>query len=260
MHMKFFDAHAHLQLSQFDEDRSAVLARMVESDTAAIMVGVDLRTSRGAVVLAEKYDFLWAAVGLHPNDNPSEAFDAGAFEELAQNPRVVAIGECGLDYFRSGGTDEERGAQKSRFEKQIKLAAEVQKPLIIHCRNAHDDMLEILATARTHHGDALKIVMHFFTVSGEVAQKYIDLDCYLSFPGPITYADMYDDSIRMAALERILVETDSPFAAPVPFRGKRNEPSYVPQIIEKIAFVRGEETVALQEQILENARSVFGLK
>lgn len=257
--MKFFDAHAHLQLSQFDEDRDAVIARMIESETGAIMIGVDLKTSREAVALAEQYDFLWAAVGLHPNDNPAEQFDVVAFEELARHARVVAIGECGLDYFRSGGTDEERTAQKERFAAQIALAARVGKPLIIHCRNAHDDMIAMLTHAKAQYGEKLAIVMHFFTVSGEVAQRYIDLDCYLSFPGPITYTDMYDDSIRLAPLERILCETDAPFAAPVPHRGKRNEPSYVSQVVEKLAAVKGVAPEEMREAILQNATRVFSL-
>ncbi len=257
--MKYFDAHAHLQLENYDTDRDAVLERMRQIETGAIMVGVDLKISRQAVALAEQYDFLWAAVGLHPNDNPEEQFDEEAFAELAEHSRVVAIGECGLDYFRSGGTEEEKAAQKARFEKQINLAAKVRKPLIIHCRNAHDDMLAILAEAKQKYGDALSIVMHFFTVSGEIAQKYIDLDCYLSFPGPVTYTDMYDDSIRLAPMGRILSETDSPFAAPVPYRGQRNEPAYVKEVVKKLAAVKNVPPEEIAAHILENTRRVFGI-
>ncbi len=213
--MKLFDAHCHLQLSQYDADRAEVIARMREHEMGAIVIGVDLATSRGALELAQSHDFLWAAMGLHPNDNPKEEFDMDAFEVLAREPKVVAIGECGLDYFRSGGTDEEKIAQKVRFQKQIGLAVKVGKPLIIHCRNAHDDMLEILNSYSAElKSEKLQAVIHFCTVSGELAQKYLDLGCYLSFPGPITYTDMYDDSIRVAPLDRILSETDSPFAAP----------------------------------------------
>lgn len=257
--MNYFDAHAHLQLPEFDADRSDVLSRMRESGTGAIMVGVDLETSKQAVKFAESQDFLWAAVGLHPNDNPSERFDHDAFAELAAHPRVVAIGECGLDYYRSGDTDAERAAQKARFAVQVRLASQVKKPLIIHCRNAHEDMIATLEAAKRAHGDNLQIVMHFCTVSGEVAQRYIDLDCYLSFPGPITYTDMYDDSIRLAPAERILSETDSPFAAPVPYRGKRNEPTYVQHVVDKIAQVRGENVKMIKDQILQNAQRIFGI-
>ncbi|HWB33968.1 MAG TPA: TatD family hydrolase [Candidatus Paceibacterota bacterium] len=255
--MKLFDAHCHLQFSQYDADRAEVIARMQEREMGAIVIGVDLATSRGAIKLAEQHDFLSAAVGLHPNDNPNEEFDAAAFEELAKHPKVVAIGECGLDYFRAGGTPEEKAAQKKRFEAQIELAIKVGKPLIIHCRNAHDDMLEILTERIKGTGEKLAVVIHFCTVLGELAQKYLDLGCYLSFPGPITYTDMYDDSIKVAPLDHILAETDSPFAAPVPFRGKRNEPAYVEHVVAKIAAIKGLSAEDMRAQIVKNAQQLF---
>ena len=257
--MQFLDAHAHLQLREFDADREAVITRMEVAQTGAIMIGVDLETSRQALELAEAHENFWAAVGLHPNDNPNEVFDEVAFAHLAAHPKVVAIGECGLDYFRSGGTDQEKDAQKIRFERQIALAASVGKPLIIHCRNAHDDMLTMLTDARSQYGDKLSIIIHFFTATGEIAQRYIDIGCYLSFPGPITYTAMYDDSIRLAPVDKILAETDSPFAAPVPYRGKRNEPVYVAEVVRKLALVRGEDVETLRAQILENTQRVFQL-
>ncbi|HUD02760.1 MAG TPA: TatD family hydrolase [Candidatus Paceibacterota bacterium] len=258
MDLKFFDAHCHLQLSQFDIDRAEVLERMEEGHFGGVVVGVDFATSREALELAEQYGFLWAAVGLHPHDNVAEEFDMTIYRELAADPKVVAIGECGLDYFRSGTTDEERDAQKHRFESQIALAVEVGKPLIIHCRDAHDDMLAILKEHTGTHPE-LKVIIHFFTGTGELAQQYLDLGCYLSFPGPITYADMYDESIRVAPLDKILSETDSPFAAPVPFRGKRNEPVYVEEVVKKIAAIKGVSVDAMAAQILENAKKVFGV-
>ncbi|HVV15255.1 MAG TPA: TatD family hydrolase [Candidatus Paceibacterota bacterium] len=258
--MKLFDAHCHLQLSQFDADQAEVLSRMRDKEMGAIVIGVDLATSREAVALAEAHDFLWAAVGLHPNDNPKEEFDTTAFEELAKHPKVVAVGECGLDYFRSGGTPEEKLAQKERFEKQIALAIKVGKPLIIHCRNAHDDMLEILSLYSAElESKELRAVIHFCTVDGALAQKYIDLACYLSFPGPITYTDMYDDSIKVAPMDRILVETDSPFAAPVPYRGQRNEPAYVEDVVKKIAALKGVLVEEMAAQIVKNSQEVFKL-
>lgn len=253
---KLFDAHCHLQLQQFDADRTDVLARMQEGGVGGVIPGVDLVTSRAAVELASSYDFLWAAVGLHPNDNLEEEFDEHAFAELAGHAKVVAIGECGLDYFRSGGTPEEKAVQKKRFETQIGLAIAVKKPLIIHCRNAHDDMLEILGSYTAKNRD-LKVIIHFATMSGELAQKYLDLGCYLSFPGPITYTDMYDESIRVAPLERILSETDSPFAAPVPHRGQRNEPAYVADVVAKIAAVKNISADEVGEQIVQNAKNIF---
>jgi TatD DNase family protein len=256
--MKFFDAHCHIQLSQFDEDREAVLARMKEREIGAIVIGTDLPESRDALALARQHDFLWAAVGLHPNDNLTEEFDKNAYLELARDPKVVAIGECGLDYFRSGGTPEEKSAQKKRFETQIELAIEVKKPLIIHGRNAHEDMLEILGKYLGENPD-LKAIIHFATMTGELAEKYLALGCYLSFPGPITYTDMYDDSIRVTPLDKILSETDSPFAAPVPNRGKRNEPVYVEEVVKKMAQIKDISADLLNEQIVKNSKTIFAL-
>jgi TatD DNase family protein len=233
---------------------------MKDAQMGAMVIGVDLATSRGALELAKAHDFLWAAVGLHPNDNPKEEFDAQVFQVLAQHPRVVAIGECGLDYFRSGGTDEEKLLQKGRFEKQIELAIQTGKPLIIHCRNAHDDMLEILSSYSAElENKKLRAVIHFFTGSGELAQKYLGLGCYLSFPGPITYTDMYDDSILVAPLDRILAETDSPFAAPVPHRGQRNEPVYVEDVVKKIANLKGVSVEEMAAQIVKNSKKAFSI-
>jgi TatD DNase family protein len=258
MDFTYFDAHCHLQLPQFDADRAEVLSRMQESKTGGVVIGVDLATSNAAVELAEKNDFLWAAVGMHPTDNLQEAFDTEAFTELAQNPKVVAIGECGLDYFRSGGTPAEKSAQKTRFEAQIELALTVKKPLIIHCRNAHDDMIAILQDYMRHHPQ-LKVTIHFFTGTGELAQKYVDLGCYLSFPGPITYTDMYDQSILDTPMDRILSETDSPFAAPVPFRGKRNEPTYVSNVVAKIALIKETDLETMAGQIALNSQRIFNI-
>lgn len=256
--MQLFDAHCHLQFPQYDADREDVLSRMRERDMGAVVIGTDLKTSKDALELAKQHDSLWAAVGLHPNDNIEEVFNKKAFEELAKDPKVVAIGECGLDYFRSGGTDEEKAVQKERFQKHIDFALCVQKPLIIHCRNAHEDMLEVLFSySRVLENKDVKVIIHFFTGTGELAQKYLDLGCYLSFPGPITYTDMYDESIRVTPLDRILAETDAPFAAPVPHRGKRNEPLYVAEVIKKIAVLKGLSLQELQEHIAANARNIF---
>lgn len=269
--LKYFDAHCHLQLPQFEEDREEAIERMREGACGGLVVGTDFKTSREAVELAEAHDFLWAAVGLHPNDNIEEEFDMANYKELAQDPKVVAIGECGLDYFRSGGTDEERDAQRVRFEDQIELALAVQKPLIIHCRDnpkrkegepsAHADLQEIL-TIYKHELEQKKIgvVIHFFTGSAELAQRYLDIGCYLSFPGPITYTDMYDESIRVAPPDKILSETDSPFAAPVPYRGKRNEPAFVDKVVAKIATVKEIPVEEMAAQILKNAQKVFNLQ
>ncbi len=249
--MRLFDSHCHLHFPQFDADREAVLARMQEKNMGAVLIGTNFETSKAALELAKQHDFLWASVGLHPNDQ--EVFDAAKYEELAKDPKVVAIGECGLDYFRS----EKSEGQKERFEQHIALAEKLNKALVVHCRNAHDDCLSVLQN--TAIAKKVPVVMHFFTGSGELAQKYLDLGCYLSFPGPITYTDMYDDSIRLCTLEKMLIETDAPYAAPVPYRGKRNEPVYVEQVAAKVAAVRGISVEEVAQATAKNASAVFKL-
>ncbi len=253
--MKLFDSHCHLHFPQFDADRDAVLARTREKEMGAVLIGTDFKTSRVALELARQHDFLWTSVGLHPSDTQEWIDVSIQMEELAKDPKVVAIGECGLDYFRSKGKD-----QKSKFEAHIALAKKLNKALVVHCREAHDDMLAILASEQGR--TLLKkvpVVMHFFTGSGELAKKYLDLGCYLSFPGPITYTTMYDESIRICPLERMLIETDAPFAAPVPYRGKRNEPSYVEHVAAKISAVKGILVEEVAEATTKNAKKVFGL-
>ncbi len=260
--MQFFDSHCHIQLSQFDEDREAMLVRLQEAATGAVVVGTDLGESIDALALAKQHDFLWAAVGLHPNDNVTEQWIdiASQMEELARHPKVVAIGECGLDYMNSAITPEEKLAQKEKFLVQGDLAQKVHKALVIHCRNAHNDMLTILDTkVRVEKKWQMPIVIHFCTVTGEVAQKYLDLGCYLSFPGPVTYTAMYDESIRVTPLDKLLSETDSPFAAPVPFRGKRNEPSYVSHVAAKLALIKEMDLPDMAAQIVQNSKKVFNL-
>jgi len=251
--LKYFDSHCHLHFPQFDADRDAVLARMKEKDMGAVLVGTDLQTSIAALELARQHDFLWASVGLHPTHTGD--FDISKFRELADDPKVVAIGECGLDYFRS-----KPDGQKERFEQHIALAQKLNKALVIHCRNAHDDMLDILSNSPELKNKNLTVVMHFFTGSGELAQKYLDLGCYLSFPGPVTYTDMYDESILICPLDKMLIETDAPFAAPVPFRGKRNEPAYVIEVAAKIAVVKGISVEEVAQATAKNAKKVFGLQ
>lgn len=248
MALKLFDSHCHLYMSQFDADRDQVLTRMQEQNVGAVIIGTNLAESTQALALAKQYDFLWATVGLHPNEKESN--DMSEYEALAQDPKVVAIGECGLDYFRSN-----KEGQKERFVAQIKLAERLSKALVIHCRDAHDDMLQLLA----EHTPTVPVVMHFFTGSGELAQKYLDLGCYLSFPGPITYTDMYDDSIRVCPLGKMLVETDAPFAAPVPNRGKRNEPVFVADVVAKIVAIQGVSADEVAEATVRNAQKVFNL-
>lgn len=258
MDRELFDAHCHLQMPQYKDDLPAVLTRMEERHMGAVVIGTDYATSASGVELARKHSFLWASVGLHPNDNLDEEFDVAAYEALASNPKVVAIGECGLDYFRTEETDENKEKQKTRFLAHIELAQKLGKALVVHCRNAHDDCSQMLSHAREN-GLSVPIVIHFFTGSGELAQKYLDLGCHLSFPGPVTYTTEYDDSIRVCPMDKLLIETDAPFAAPVPYRGKRNEPAYVEHIAAKIAACKGMSAEEVALQSAKNASSVFSL-
>ncbi|MDO8517685.1 MAG: TatD family hydrolase [bacterium] len=268
--MKFFDAHAHIQLPQFDTDRAEVLARMQADEVGAIVVGTDFETSKVAVELAEQHDFLWASVGLHPNHPSTDSTSSPQassgqvtleeFEVLAKHPKVVAIGECGLDYYRQEPTEVIKKIQHERFKKHITLALATSKPLIVHCRptrgtqNAHEEMFELLTA-----NSGVRVVMHFFTSTKEIAEKYLALGCYLSFPGPVTFGDMYDEAIRATPLDRMLSETDSPFAAPVPCRGTRNEPIYVVEVVKKIATVKSLPVDEVATHICNNACTVFGL-
>lgn len=267
--MKVFDAHCHLQFPQYTDDLDEVLSRMRAGQLGALVVGTDYETSKAGLELARAHDFLWASVGLHPNDE-EEQFDISNYQALVLERKVVAIGECGLDYYRTGKTAEERHVQHLRFEAHIQLALYAHKPLIIHCRNAgngiahitsaHEDMLTTLGSHRRDHGDKLKIVMHFFTGTRELAERYLDLGCYLSFPGPITYTDMYNASIDACPMDKLLVETDAPFAAPTPFRGKRNEPSYTEYIAAKVAQIKGKTVSAVGEQVAVTAKQLFDLR
>jgi TatD DNase family protein len=250
--MKLFDAHCHLQMPEFNADRAAVLARMQERGMGAVVIGTDLETSKAGLALAKQHNFLWASVGLHPDDNQDEQFDISNYEELAKDPKAVAIGECGLDYYRSKGEN-----QKSKFEAQIALARKLNKALVIHCRDAHEDCSSVLQN--TGITTAVPVVIHFFTGSGELAQKYLDLGCFLSFPGPVTYTTMYDDSIRVCPLDKMLIETDAPFAAPVPYRGRRNEPVYVEHVAAKIAEIKGTTAEEICSRTAHSASTVFKL-
>jgi TatD DNase family protein len=265
MDIRYIDAHCHLQFKNYDEDREAIIEQMRERGIAAVVVGCDLESSRGAVELAERYDHLFASVGLHPNHAGEEDFDADAYRALAKREKVVAVGECGLDYFRpSEVTREVREAQKDLFRKQITLAAELDKPLIIHARpsrgaqDAYHDIADILKEEKEKYphvrGD-----MHFFAGGVAEAESFVALGFTLSFTAVITFARDYDEVICATPLTNILAETDAPYVAPASRRGERNDPLAVVDVVARIAEVRGEDTEAMRVGLLENTRLVFGL-
>ena len=259
MEIKYIDIHSHLDFESFGADKDAVLERMRGSGVATITIGTGLESSKEAVKIAEANENVWACIGAHPDDNSSESFDEKEYEKLVKNPKVVAIGECGLDYFHPKGstekTESEKARQKVEFEKHIVFAIKYNKPLMLHIREAYDDAYEIL---KKYEGKAFGN-LHFFTSSLSTAKKFIDLGFTISFPGIITYIRDFDKVIKTIPLDKIHAETDSPFAAPVPHRGERNEPSYVIEVYKKIAEIRGEDFERVRLQLIENARNLFGI-
>lgn len=257
--MKYVDAHAHVQFPAYDADRDAVLAQMRTQEVGAIIVGVDEASSRSALSLVEGTDTLYASVGLHPN-RANEVFDEEQFRTLATNPKVVAIGECGLDYFRPEDVASVREQQKELFRKHIALAVSVDKPLIIHGRpskgtmDAYEDIISILSEYPTARGD-----IHFFVGGVPQALTLISMGFTLSFTAVLTFTHDYDEVIRTVPLSSILAETDAPYVAPVSRRGTRNDPLAVIDVVQAVARIRDEDEEVVRETLLQNARRVFGI-
>lgn len=265
MNLKYFDAHCHVQFDMYDPDRDALLARMAEEGVGGLVVGVDLASSQKAVALAERHEHLFASVGLHPNYEPNEWYDISYYRALAQHPKVVAMGECGLDHFRPKEVNEEtKRKQKNIFDEQIVLAAELGKPLMIHARpssgtvDAYHDLIAILQGAKQKY-PALRGNVHFFVGGTEEMRELIALDFTVSFTAVITFAREYDDVIRAAPLTHLLSETDAPYVAPQGRRGQRNDPLAAIDVVQKIAEVRGETREKVEGALFENARRLFAL-
>ena len=265
MKAKYFDAHCHVQFDQYEEDRDALLGRMKEEGVSGVIVGVDLESSKKAVELAEKHEHLFASVGLHPNREKDEWFESAPYRFLAENPKVVAIGECGLDYFRPEILDDEiKKGQKQILQDQIALDAELDKPLIIHSRpskgttDAYQDLIGILKEAKAKHSN-LRGDIHFFVGGVPEMRELVALGFTVSFTAVITFARDYDEVIRQTPLTSILSETDSPYVPPTNrARGSRNDPLAVVDVVSKIAAIRGEDPEMVRTAILANAESLFG--
>ncbi len=290
--MRYFDAHTHLQFAAYDEDREEVFERSVAAGVGMNIVGTQVDTSRAAVAFANGHDGAWATVGLHPIHTSKsfhdaqelglsfaeatagkadrgftsrgEVFDFAVYETMARESKVVAIGECGLDYFRLD--DDTKKVQTEAFVAQIELANKVNKPLMLHIRtgakggdtssvgDAYLDVLDVLKAHTRVQGD-----VHFFAGSWETAKQFLDLGFTLSFTGVITFAKDYEEVVRNTPLDMLLSETDAPYVTPSPHRGKRNESTHIPDIVRKIAEIKGlaEEDVAAQ--LLINAQKTFGI-
>ena len=263
--MQIFDSHCHPQFSQYDNDHDEVIRRALDAGVSMICVGTDLETSGQGIELAQVHDSIWASVGLHPNDIPNE-FEVMIYHNFLQNPRVVAIGEVGLDYYRTPESEKQK-KQKEVFEQFLKLAIKYNKPIIIHSRDnqkgsigrVHTDMLEILNTYFKIDNTTLRGVAHSFTGSIDEAKKYLELGFYLGFNGILTFTHQYDEVVKFVSLDRILLETDAPFLAPEPYRGKRNEPAYVIEVAKKIAELKNEPLEKVIEQTTENCKKLFDL-
>ncbi len=256
--MKYIDIHSHLNLSGFEKDFEEVIQRLRDTDTGTVVVGTDLETSKKAVEIAEKYENIWACIGVHPVDDPSRLFETEKFEELIKSSKVVAVGECGLDFFHQDKVqDFER--QKALFLEQINFALAHDKPVMIHSRSAYPELLKILEPLKDIHGEKLRGNVHFFAGNLEEAKRFWDIGFTTSFTGVITFANQYDEVIKNAPIEMLMSETDAPFVAPAPYRGKRNEPSYVQEVVKKIAEIRGDDLEMVRTALLENAHRTFGI-
>lgn len=259
--MKYVDIHSHLHFDRYDADRSEVLARLREEDVATVSVGIDTKTCIEEVKLSEENERVWACIGLHPDDSTERFEDhRELFDELVKSERVVSIGECGLDYSRLGDEPEsKKRLQYENFEAQIDFAVTHNLPVMIHSRDASEDTLLVLESKKREYGDKLRGNAHFFTQSVENARRYFDIDFTISFTGVITFTKDYDEVVEFAPLSRIHAETDAPFVAPVPHRGKRNEPVFVRHVYERIADIRGEDREEVRAQLVSNAVRDFRL-
>lgn len=258
MSFEFFDSHSHLNLEDFDLDKNEVIEKMREYRVGTLTVGTSFQTSTEAVRLSKENENLYACIGLHPNEVENEKFEKEKYAELL-GQKTVCVGECGLDYFRSSNKDE----QKTEFKKQIEFALENDLPLMLHIRpskdtlNAYRDTLEILEEYKKSHGEKLRGQAHFFAGDESIAERFLSLGFYISFTGVITFTRDYDDVIFSVPLDRILTETDAPFVAPVPFRGKRCEPWHVVEVYKKLAELKGITVDELKSIIKNNLKTLY---
>lgn len=256
--MKYIDIHAHLDFPDFDSDREELIADMLSKDIGAFNIGTTLKTSQNSIMLAEKYENIWAIVGVHPiHADESPLLDLEKIESLIAHPKCVAIGECGLDFFRKSDDIQSKKIQLEFFEKQIELALKYNKPLMIHCREAYSETLDVLENYKKSHPE-LRAHFHFFTESVDTARRVLNNGFTVSFTGPITFAN-YDELVQFVPLDSLMIETDSPYAAPKSVRGRRNDPRNVIEIGAKIAQIKGISEEEVFEKVRENTRRIFGI-
>jgi TatD DNase family protein len=252
------DSHCHIDDTRFDADREVMMTRARAAGVEHfVTIGCDLATSRAAVALAQKHPYISATVGVHPHE--VRLIQEGWYDELrslARSDRVLAYGEIGLDYHYDHSP---RDVQRIRFREQIQLARELKLPIVIHTREAQEDTITILKEEKA---SELGGVFHCFSGDAWLAKDALDLGFYLSFSGVVTFqnAVMLREIVKTVPLDRILVETDSPYLTPAPYRGKRNEPAYVRQVAEKIAEVHGIDMEKVEEATTQNTKWLFQIK
>ena len=257
MSASLFDSHCHLENERFAEDLADVLARMKDAHVdRCILAGSDMPTSEQIVKLAADYPQMYGVVGVHPHE--AEGFAEGDLTRLAemlQQPHILGVGEIGLDYFYDYSP---RDVQKAVFARQLVFAHEQGVPAVFHIRDAHGDTLELL---RAHRSELPTGVLHCYTGSAESAREYLDLGFNISFSGSVTFKNAHNlqEAARFVPLDRIMIETDSPYLAPVPMRGKRNEPTYVRFVAEKIAELREMPVDELIAHATANTEALYGL-
>ena len=255
--MHLFDTHAHILDDQFKEDLDQVIRNIYDNMALVVNIGCNLEDCPRTVALAEQYDKLYAAVGLHPEDVKTytpEGWDMIC--RLAEHPKVVGIGETGLDYYWDTST---KDAQKVLFEQHIDLAKQLHKPLVIHDREAHGDTLDILKRTNAKEVGG---ILHAFSGSVEMAMEVIKLGFYIGLGGPVTFKNARKavEVAQAIPLEYLVIETDCPYMAPVPFRGKRNEPMLVQHTAAKIAELRGISVEELIEATYQNGKRIYGIE
>lgn len=252
---KFIDSHAHLDDERFDEDRDNLINELWENDIEAVLnPGADKETSKKAVALAQKYPFIYAAVGCHPHDSKfvnDETMDM--FKNLAKDKKVVGIGEIGLDYYYDNS---DRVIQRKWFREQIRLAKELDLPYIVHDRDAHEDVFNIM---KEELYSGTRGVLHCYSSSVEMAREFVKLGFYISLGGPVTFKKAKTPKLvaREVPLDKLLIETDCPYLTPEPFRGKRNEPKYVKLVAEEIARIKEVDVSVIAENTKENFKKLF---
>jgi TatD DNase family protein len=253
-----FDSHAHLDSERFEGERDEIIARAKEAGLTLIMnPGASYESSVKAVELSEKYDMVYAAVGVHPHDaDTMDDMMLSLLKALAKKKKVKAIGEIGLDYHYDYSP---RDVQKQVFIDQIRLAKSLKLPIIIHDREANDDVLRIL---KEENAFETGVVMHCYSGSAELARQYVKLGAYISIAGPLTFKNNRKtiEVVEAMPLDRLFIETDSPFLTPVPYRGKRNEPAHVQYVADKIAEIKGLTYKEVVEATKANACRFFDIK